>query len=103
MCCQEIPEPWATASRNTCRLAAWHASSQSGAGTEMARTSANPGSTESLGMLAQTFGKPAVSTARHGARTLLGRLFGRTRERGLSVGLYVPLLEFNQIVSIILD
>ena len=23
MCCQEITEPWATTSRNTCRLAAW--------------------------------------------------------------------------------
>src|SRR6478672_6836890 len=42
------------------------------------RESSTKGSTESLGILAQTFGKPAVSTARHGARTLWGRLFGRT-------------------------
>ena len=41
------------------------------------------GSTKSLGMLAQTFGKPAVSTARHGARTLWGRLFSRTWENTL--------------------
>ena len=87
------------------------------------RESSTKGSTESLGILAQT-----VSTARHGATTLWGRLFGRTRENkhaagsnvsskslqshlrleanlnrkanglaleGLSVGLYVPLLEFN--------
>src|SRR5260370_9492867 len=78
-------------------------------------------------MLAQTFGKPAISTALHGARTLSGRLFSRTWENmvpeqtsagrasggtggwqanlnrkanglaleGPSVGLYVPLLEFN--------
>src|SRR5262249_47901897 len=44
------------------------------------RESSTKRSTESLGILAQTFGKPAVSTARHGARTLWGRLFGRTRE-----------------------
>ena len=39
----------------------------------MTRTSANPARkdpTKSLGMLAQAFGKPAVSTARHGTRTL---------------------------------
>jgi hypothetical protein len=36
------------------------------------RESSTKGSTKSLGMLAQTFGKPAVSTARHGARTLWG-------------------------------
>ena len=47
------------------------------------RESSTKGSTESLGILAQTFGKPAVSTARHGARTLWGRLFGRTRENML--------------------
>ena len=78
-------------------------------------------------MLAQTFGKPAMSTALHGARTLWGRLFSMTRGKhaagtnvsrkslrwdwtleanlnrkanslaleGPSVGLYVPLLEFN--------
>ena len=34
-------------------------------------------------MLAQTFGKPAVSTAHHGARTLWGRLFSRTLENML--------------------
>ena len=44
------------------------------------RESSTKGSTESLGILAQTFGKPAVNTARHGARTLWGGLFGRTRE-----------------------
>ena len=72
MCCQEITEPWATASRNTCRLAAWEASSQGRAGTGMARTSANPARKDplrALGCLAQTLGKPPVSTARHGART----------------------------------
>ena len=92
------------------------------------RESSTKGSAKSLGMLAQTLGKPAVSTARHGARTLWGRLFARTRENMLPeqtsagrasvgleagsqlksqgkwlgvgatflVGLYVPLLEFNQ-------
>jgi hypothetical protein len=91
------------------------------------RESSTKGSTKSLGMLAQTFGKPAVSTARHGARTLWGSFSagpGKTccrnkrqqeeppvgleagsqlksqgkmawRWRDLSVGLYVPLLEFN--------
>jgi hypothetical protein len=88
------------------------------------RESSTKGSTESLGILAQTFGRPAVSTACHGARTLWGRLFAdpgcrnkRQQEeppvgleagsqlksqgkwlgvwRDLSVGLYVPLLEFN--------
>jgi hypothetical protein len=34
------------------------------------RESSTKGFTESLGILAQTFGKPAMSTARHGARTL---------------------------------
>src|SRR6516165_10872117 len=47
------------------------------------RESSTKGSAESLGMLAQTLGKPAVSTARHGARTLWGRLFARTRENML--------------------
>src|SRR4029077_16178157 len=42
------------------------------------RDSSTKGSTKSLGMLAQTFGKPAVSTAHHGARTLWGKLFSRT-------------------------
>ena len=42
------------------------------------RESSTKGSTESLGILAQT-----VSTARHGATTLWGRLFGRTRENML--------------------
>jgi len=42
------------------------------------RESSTKGSTKSLGMLAQT-----VSTARHGATTLWGRLFGRTRENML--------------------
>jgi hypothetical protein len=51
MCCQGITEPWATASRNPCRRAAWKASSQGRAGTGTARTSAK-GSTESLGILA---------------------------------------------------
>src|SRR5262249_33495498 len=92
------------------------------------RDSSTKESIKSLGMLAQTFGKPVVSTARHGARTLWGRLFSRTWEnmppkqtsagrasggtggwktnlnhkanglalQGPSVGLYVPLLEFNQ-------
>ena len=85
MCCQEITEPWATASRNTCRLAAWEASSQGCVGTGMAR-SANPARKDplrALGCLAQTLGKPPVSTARHGARTLWGRLFARTRENML--------------------
>ena len=50
------------------------------------RESSTKGSTESLGILAQTFGKPAVSTARHGARTLWGRLFGRTRENKHAAG-----------------
>src|SRR5689334_10171920 len=36
------------------------------------RESSTKGSANSLGMLAQTFRKPAVSTARHGARTLWG-------------------------------
>src|SRR4029077_10116183 len=51
------------------------ASSQGRAGTgnsANARESSTKGSTKSLGTLAQTFGKPAVSTARHGARTLWG-------------------------------
>jgi hypothetical protein len=80
-------------------------------------------------MLAQTFGKPAIGAALHGARPLWGRLFSRIWEKhaagtnvsrkslrwdrrqeanlnrkanGLaleepSVGLYVPLLEFNHI------
>ena len=47
------------------------------------RESSTKGSTESLGILAETFGKRAVSTARHGVRTLWGRLFGRTRENML--------------------
>ena len=42
------------------------------------RDSSTKGSTKSLGMLAQTFGKPAISTALHGARTLWGKLFSRT-------------------------
>src|SRR6266436_5009422 len=47
------------------------------------RDSSTKGSTKSLGMLAQTFGKPAISTALHGARTLWGRLFSRTWENML--------------------
>jgi hypothetical protein len=106
------------------------ASSQGRAGTgnsANARESSTKGSTKSLGTLAQTFGKPAVSTARHGARTLWGSFSagpGKTccrnkrqqeeppvgleagsqlKSQGkwlgvggtFSVGLYVPLLEFN--------
>jgi hypothetical protein len=86
-------------------------------------------------MLAQTFGKPAISTALHGARTLWGRLFSRTWGKhaagtnvsrkslrwdwrleanlnrkangsaleGPSVGLYVPLLEFNRSCAVDID
>ena len=36
------------------------------------RESSTKGSTESLGILAQTFGKPAVSTARNGCQNALG-------------------------------
>src|ERR1700739_2138064 len=43
------------------------------------RESSTKGSTKSLGMLAQTFGKPAVSTAPR-CQNAFARLFGRTRE-----------------------
>ena len=62
MRCQEIAEPWATASRNTCRLAASTISSN--LPTETARVNRNganeresstKGSTESLGILSPNF------------------------------------------------
>ena len=81
MCCQGITEPWATAfekhlpARGMEGLLARSCRNRNGANE---RESSTKGSTESLGILAQT-----VSTARHGATTLWGRLFGRTRENML--------------------
>jgi hypothetical protein len=80
MCSQEITESRATETPADSRHGGLHASSCRNRNGPNECESSTKGSTESLGILAQTFGKPAVSTARHGARTLWGRLFARTRE-----------------------
>jgi hypothetical protein len=54
---ERFTEPCATASRNTCRLAAWEASCRNRNGANE-RDSSTKEATKSLGMLAQTFGKP---------------------------------------------